>query len=252
MIMDTGELELRYGSHERQVVDVRMPSGSVRPIGLYYVHGGGWYAGKREDFHGHLEHFAERGFAAASTGYRIDEGSGFRDKIGDVTAGLQSFRELLALQAPEVERIAVLGSSAGAHLATMLALRSAGLAEERVPIAGCVSVNGPATLDVWPELQEEIRTKINWLQSDGSTVNEISPDVCVRDGCPPFLFLLAEYEHLFPHDHIRAFAESIEHHGGWTETVVMPETKHGFIYRLGGPAQDRALELIEAFLARLS
>jgi len=243
--------ELRFGPGERQLVDVRLPAAPTRRIGLYYVHGGGWYAGKRQDFHGHIEHFAERGFVAASTGYRIDENVGYRDKINDVTAGLAAFRDLLAERAPDVDRIVVLGSSAGAHLATMVALRSAESDDDRSPIAGCVSINGPGTVLPWPEQDANIRTKIEWLRSDGSSLDEISPERQVRDGCPPFLFVLAEYEHLFPHDQVREFAALIEQHGGWTETAVVPETKHGFVYTLGGPAQDRALELIEAFLDRV-
>jgi acetyl esterase/lipase len=242
--------ELRFGPGERQVVDVRLPA-KTRRIGLFYIHGGGWYAGRRQDFHGHLDHFAERGFAAAATGYRIDEHTGYRDKINDVTAGLRAFRDLLADRAPGVDRIVVLGSSAGAHLATMVALGSVGSDDERSPIAGCVSVNGPGTLVPWPEQDAGIRTKIEWLQADGTSLDELSPERQVPDGCPPFLFLLAEYEHLFPHDQVRQLAALIEQRGGWTETAVVPETKHGFVYALGGPAQDRSLELIAAFLDRL-
>ncbi len=244
--------ELRFGPAERQVVDVRLPERPTRTVGLYYIHGGGWYAGKRQDFHGHLDHFAQRGFVAAATGYRIEESAGYRDKINDVTAGLAAFREWLADQATEVDRVVVLGSSAGAHLATMVALRSAESDDQRSPIAGCVSVNGPGTLVPWPELDGNIRTKIDWLRADGSSLDELSPDRRVRVGCPPFLFLLAEHEHLFPHDQVRSLAGLIEQHGGWTETAVVPETKHGFVYTLGGPAQDRALELITAFLDRIS
>lgn len=244
--------ELRFGPAERQVVDIRLPDEPTQRIGLFYIHGGGWYAGGREAFHGHLDHFAARGFVAASTGYRIDEDTGYRDKISDVAAGLRAFRELLAVQASRVDRIVVLGSSAGAHLATMIALGSVDADDPRSPIAGCVSVNGPGTLVPWPELSDEIRTKIDWLLADGSTAEEISPERQVPDGCPPFLFLLAEHEHLFPHDHVRRFAALIEQRGGRTETAVVPETKHGFVYALGGPAQDRALELIAAFLDRIS
>lgn len=243
--------ELRFGPAERQVVDVRLPERPPNRIGLYYVHGGGWYAGDRRSFHGHLDHFAERGFAAAATGYRIDEAHGYRAKLDDVEAGLRSFRALLAEQAPDVDRIVVLGSSAGAHLATMIALRSAGTAD-RQPIAGCVSINGPGTLVPWPEQDDGIRTKIEWLLADGSSLDELSPERQVREGCPPFLFLLAEHEHLFPHDQVRALAALIERHGGRTETAVVPETKHGFVYALGGPAQDHALRLIEAFLDRVT
>lgn len=236
--------ELRFGDDERQVVDLRLPDRPLRPIGLFYIHGGGWYAGRRADFHGHVEHFAGLGYAAAATGYRIDEETGYRDKLTDVTAGLDRFRARLAEEAPEVDRIVVLGSSAGAHLASMIALGSA-------DIAGCVSVNGPGTMVPWPDQDAGIATKISWLVRDGSTYEEISPDRQVRDGCPPFLFLLAEYEHLFPHDQVRALAKIIESHGGWTETEVVPETKHGFVYALGNPATDRALEAISAFLERL-
>lgn len=239
--------ELRFGDDERQVVDLRLPDGPVRPIGLFYIHGGGWYGGKRADFHGHVEHFAGLGYAAAATGYRIEEQTGYRDKLADVTAGLDRFRARLAEQAPEADRIVVLGSSAGAHLATMVALGAA----DTAPIAGCVSVNGPGTMVPWPDQDANIATKISWLLGDGTTHEELSPDRQVRDGCPPFLFLLAEYEHLFPHDQVRELASLIERHGGRTETEVVPETKHGFVYALGNPATDRALAAISAFLERL-
>jgi len=244
------EDELRYGDAERQVVDVLVPPGPAHRIALCYLHGGGWYGGRRQDFAEHLDHFAGRGHVVASVGYRIEEETGYRDKIGDVAAGLRSFRALLAERAPETDRIVLLGSSAGAHLATMLALRP----EDRdatPPVVGCVAINPPGTMIPWPGLNSGLRTKIDWLRRDGSTAEEMSPERQVGPGCPPFLFPLAEYEHIFPHDQVRALAERIERHGGRAETFVVPGTKHGFVYRLGSPATDLTLARIEAFLDRL-
>src|SRR5690606_38069197 len=91
---------------ETQAVDLYdpLPAGSGRGAGglaVLFVHGGGWYGGARDAYHGWAEHAADRGHPAGSVGYRTHPESSYREKRDDVLAGWR----LLAEEHPAAERL---------------------------------------------------------------------------------------------------------------------------------------------------
>jgi acetyl esterase/lipase len=244
---------------ERRALDLVVPDGPLRNVALFYVHGGGWFAGAREQYHEHLEHFSGRGFVAASAGYRIAEGSIFPDKMADVAAGYALFCQLIADRGLPVDRIVLVGSSAGAHLATMLALQGLSAWTDSSPLirpTACVSVNGPGTMLGFDGMDDSIRASSEKLvgaryadDPKAEAFTAASPDCHVPADPPDFLFLIVGKERYFPHGYVRALADAVRAAGARAEVVLYPEAEHGFFYRLDGPDQRQALNDMDAFLA---
>jgi acetyl esterase/lipase len=117
--MDISEERITYGDHRRQYgLVVSPPEEKVRP-GHYaiYFHGGGWTFGKPETFVSATKPWVERGYRVIMPSYRRPPTVGLNGVVEDCRAAIRRF-------AP-VEKIVDLqigGISAGAHLASLMAL----------------------------------------------------------------------------------------------------------------------------------
>ena len=56
-------------------MDIFIPEKVTRDIALFFVHGGGWKAGSRNDFHNIMREFNAEGYICASTDYRLNTAS---------------------------------------------------------------------------------------------------------------------------------------------------------------------------------
>lgn len=247
----------------KRAIDVFEPEGDPRKTALFYVHGGGWHSGARDQFHYHLEHFSKVGYWTASAGYRLVPHVQWRDQLQDVMEGYDCFLRLLEKRDARIERIVVLGSSAGAHLASLLALMSPEqLGDRLVRLTGawrapdaCVSINGPGSMERWPDMNETIRDSIEKLvgrRYDDETAAEefasTSPDLYVREGTPDFLFQIVEREKYFPHELVYRMSEKIVAHGSKSHVILYEGAEHGFFYSLTSPIQQKALANLERYL----
>jgi acetyl esterase/lipase len=105
----------RYGSHPDQVADLLVPAREGPHPVVVLLHGGFWRAGlSRSLMDGLAAGLAERGWASWNVEYRRGAGAG-TTALHDVQAALAKLRKL---RAPlDLDRVAVVGHSAGGHLA---------------------------------------------------------------------------------------------------------------------------------------
>jgi acetyl esterase/lipase len=91
---------------------------------LVAVHGGGWQQGVRSAFRHCGSHLAEQGYAVLAVSYRFaNKGhKAFPQAVQDVIAAVQFVRGSAAAFGIDPGRIALIGASAGAHLAALAAL----------------------------------------------------------------------------------------------------------------------------------
>ncbi len=104
-------------------MDAYLPNGTGPFPAIIYIHGGGWVAGNRSDFSEIASLYALRGIAGFSIDYTLSSPyntSAWPQNLKDVIAALEFVRENAAVYHVDSEKIAVLGSSAGAHLASLV------------------------------------------------------------------------------------------------------------------------------------
>jgi acetyl esterase/lipase len=92
--------------------------------GLIFIHGGGWASGDKEFYTYWAAHSAERGYVCASIEYRKSDIAPFPAAVEDCKCAVRWMRANAAKYNINPDQIGVMGNSAGAHLAMMLAYSS--------------------------------------------------------------------------------------------------------------------------------
>jgi len=246
---------------EHPVIDVAPPS---RPNGaaIFFVHGGGWQEGSRRQWHAVMEHFAGLGYVCASTSYRFAPAHRFPAQFEDVRLGFSWFRSRAEEYGFGARRIASWGSSAGAHLAALLAVVSpddplgatGGLPVRDTVPAAVVCLCGVLTAFRYTEHDNIPEMLADFLGTDEDRdpelVRRASPLERVRGGEPPFLMIVGDADHTTPvalHERMR---DRLAACGGTGELHVLPGVEHGFGYGVSSSAQQRTIELAADFLRR--
>lgn len=116
----TKDIPYHSGGDPRQALDLFVPKNLDAPAPLLvFIHGGGWRAGNKGDYLSYNVHFAELGYVTASVGYRLSPANHFPSAVQDVKCAIAWLREHAKENHIDPERVAVVGGSAGGHLALM-------------------------------------------------------------------------------------------------------------------------------------
>ena len=138
---------LPYGDDPRQRMDVLAPTATpVRPWPvLVFFYGGGWDSGERGHYRWAAHALAARGFVVAVPDYRIVPTVHFPAFIEDAAAATARVGELAGQYGGDPARMGVVGHSAGAHLAMMIALDRRYMAAAGAPeiIRAAAGLAGP-------------------------------------------------------------------------------------------------------------
>jgi len=88
---------------------------------IVFVHGGSWRGGDRDDYRRYLVDYATRGYVTASVSYRFMQEAIYPAAVDDVRSALSWLAERAEDLSIDPERAALVGGSAGGHLAMMVA-----------------------------------------------------------------------------------------------------------------------------------
>ncbi len=112
-------LDIEYARVGEQVLklDLHLPKAANPPL-IVYVHGGAWRGGSKSDVP--IGKLLDHGFAIASVDYRLSTQAPFPAMIHDLKAAIRFLRAKSELFHLNTKRIAIIGSSAGGHLAALV------------------------------------------------------------------------------------------------------------------------------------
>ncbi len=236
-----------------RILDILEPEPGLpeQPVALFFVHGGGWRAGARADFHTIALAFRSLGFEVASTDYRLGGGVDLFGQIADVREALRFYADDLHRRGRS-ERVVLIGSSAGAHLALMVGLEEPPAAR----VAGVCVQAAPFTFEPWPDIFPAIWENMVSIigtpyAADPEPYRRASPNRLVRPEMPPVFALHAQNEHMFPLELTEEFIRKAAACGARAEYKIYPNTEHGFFYSLSRRQQKEAFEDILAFIHSL-
>jgi acetyl esterase/lipase len=108
-----------YGPDREQHITIsRLSTATGRQPVVYFVHGGSWIAGGRGEWAAEASRWARHGWTAVNIGYRLDVDGSLM--LGDVRSAVS---DIEGRPGVDPHRQILVGSSAGAHLASSIAVR---------------------------------------------------------------------------------------------------------------------------------
>lgn len=139
------QTNLRYGEHERHILDVYSPSGKTPESGwpvLIFFHGGGFIRGNKEHRSNIGWFFAQQGYTIIMPNYRLAPQSQWPCGPEDVASVYQWIVEQKQNQDFDTNNIFLMGESAGAAHVAAASLRKE-FQPEHWNIKGAILLSGP-------------------------------------------------------------------------------------------------------------
>jgi acetyl esterase/lipase len=242
-----------------RAIDLWIPEHPTKSQALYFVHGGGWRMGHREQMHAIMYGFYQQGYPCVSVCYRLKDAT-IATQLEDVRLGLALADRKLSEKGFSGDWV-VYGSSAGAHLALLAGLAAPGACGETVPessprIAGIIASSAPTHFEPWDNMFPEgwscIERAVGIPYEDNPEIYKtLSPVTHATAQSPPLMFLLGECEHMFPNKHSMDLVERLSADGHSSRYFVYDQAEHGFFYALTRPAQKKAFQDVLTFLNEL-
>ena len=161
-----GPTGVRYGPDPRHLLDVYQPETGTAPghapVVLFF-YGGNWTSGERAEYRFVGEALAANGIIAVVADYRLSPQVQYDGFLGDCALALQWTLAHAASLGGDPARVMVMGHSAGAYNAAMLALdprwlAPLGLTPDR--LAGWMGLAGP--YDFLPIVDPQVQVAFGW------------------------------------------------------------------------------------------
>lgn len=242
---------VHYGDHPQQVLYAWKPAsagdGKPRPV-LVFIHGGGWTDGNPKDYGFVARNFAAEGFVTVNLGYRLGEDGKFPNMLEDSAAGLRWVHDHIAEYGGNPNRIYLMGHSAGAYNAAMLALDRQWLGREGLgddTLKGVIGLAGP--YDFLPLDGPSVELAFG----DAPDLEKTQPVNFARSDAPPMLLATGSVDQTVRPGNSTALAARLRDKGVDIEPVVFDGMDHvGIILTMARPfdRDPRAKRAVLTFL----
>jgi acetyl esterase len=193
------------------------------------VHGGGWRSGERDDFPLWNAWLASKGYVVFDIDYRLSPPPSWQDAPADVRCAVGWVKENAARYGVDPERVALMGRSAGGHLALLTAYT-----QGSAPTRGCdvrkLQDSGVAAVAAfYPPTDLSRLSRLGYLGGMDRFLGG------TRDAVPERYRLLSPVSHVDPEDPPTFLA-----HGG-DDQIVSPWQSELLADRLRGAGVDHRL-----------
>lgn len=221
---------------------------------IVQIYGGAWQRGTPDDYAEFARYFAARGYVVFAIDYRHAPQFRFPEQMADVRTALAWVRRNAAKYGADTTRMALLGRSAGAHLALLAAYDAT-----EPPVRAVVGFYAPVDLvDAYrhppsPDPLEirDVETKFigAGLESAMAMYEKASPINAVRPGLPPTLLLNGARDHIVEARYGAMLDAKLRASGDTSILVTMPWADHAFDVIPNGPSGQLSRYVVERFLA---
>ncbi len=243
---------ISYGPHERHVLDVYRPDGDAGqgPIAVF-IYGGGWRAGERSTYGFVGAALASRGVTTVIPDYRLYPEVMFPEFVGDAAAAYRWAVDNIE-GAGTRRPIFLIGHSAGAHIAGLMAVDSRylnGGRDDAPAPAGFIGLAGPYSFD--PTTFETTRD----IFASVTDASRARPTELVTDDAPAALVMHGLDDETVRVWNTRTFAQALTKAGVTVEKLELPGIGHiGIVLSLSWPFRWRApvLEEMLSFMQRIA
>lgn len=224
-------------------LDLHRPQGENPPL-IVYVHGGGWRAGSKEDMP--VVDLYDQGFAIASVNYRLSTQAVFPAQVHDIKAAIRFLRANAGTYHINANKIAIIGSSAGGHLAALVGVsngdkelegRVGDHLDQSSDVQGIVSLYGASNLEtiLSQSTPQGLAYRIPALKlllgdtPDKKTVlaKLASPVAHLDKNDPPLLLIHGDADPQMPPQQSEELAKAYQVLGLPVTLIMLPGSRHG-------------------------
>ncbi|MGI9386775.1 MAG: alpha/beta hydrolase [Methyloligellaceae bacterium] len=235
----TIEHGLAYGSHPRHKLDIYRPDDDKGsgPI-VIFLYGGGWKAGHRDSYGFVGAALASRGMTTVVPDYRLYPEVSFPAFVADAALAYSWVWRRLNAKRQDPRPIVLLGHSAGAHIAALLAFNAdylKGVNAKASRPAAFVGLAGPYAFDptTWPTTKEIFATVAD--------ADRARPIAFVSSAAPPSLLIHGLEDTVVRLWNTRSMAKALKDAGIKTRKVEYENIGHiGVIAAISRPFRWRA------------
>ncbi len=233
------------------------PESSTQPDlhpAIVTIYGGAWRHGEPAATARFSAYMAAQGYTVVAIDYRHTPEYRFPTQLEDVQTALDWVGDRASDYRIDPNRIALVGWSAGAHLAMLAAYQTVGL-----PIRAVVNYYGPVNLAAGyydPPVPDPIDTRAvleAFLGGSPKQLTELyqqaSPIFSVRPDLPPTLLIYGQRDHVVKPSYGQQLYEQLQASGNVAAWIALPWAEHAFDAVFRGPSNQIALYYTERFLA---
>lgn len=238
-----GNIPYNNDTLQKHLLDIYLPPNAKGKIPVViFIHGGGWLSNNKYADMGYMKktvaEIVAGGFALASIDYRFSTQAVFPAQIQDCNRAVSFLYDHADQYGFDKNRFAVMGFSAGGHLASMLGLsKNNTIASFFMPgsdrgfsIKGVVDFYGPADLMLFPGSDDEKSPEALLIgaaplaRPDLSKV--ASPVTYVDKDDPPFLIIHGEKDELVSTKHSKLLSAWLTVAGVHNELIIVKDAPH--------------------------
>lgn len=206
------------------LLDIFRPEGpdELRP-GIVIYYGGGWRNGSKDQLRYYAQFLAKNGYVTITPEYRLREAGQWPRSIHDAKAAVRWMRAHAEEYHIDPERIGVMGNSAGAYLALMVAYTpddpffegDGGWPDERSDAQAVVDIYGPVDFTE-PERRDHhfvVGYMGGYYEESPDNYNRASPIRYVRADTAPTCVIHGTVDWLVPVHQSDWLVEALREHG---------------------------------------
>jgi len=230
--------DIAYGAGHDLKLDVYVPNGAENAPVVVFFYGGRWEHGDKKDYKFVGQALAAMGFVAVIPNYRLYPPARYKDFLGDCAEAVVWTHKFAHAYRGDADKLVLMGHSAGAYNAVMLALdpeflKAAG--GDPGWIKGAIGLSGP--YDILPLTSPDLRAIFG------------PPDQFVRSqavswangGNPPLLLIASKADRIVNVRNTEELFDRVKRANGPVEKVIYQDLNHGdTVADLAAPLRGRA------------
>ncbi|WP_416668562.1 alpha/beta hydrolase fold domain-containing protein [Egbenema bharatensis] len=250
------ERGIRFATVDRVDLTLNLyrPLESGRHPTIAMIYGGAWQNGTPANDETFSRYMAAQGYTVVTLDYRHAPQFRYPAQVEDIQTALSFIQTQAEALEVDIQRVALMGRSAGAHLASLV-----GYGQSPFPIRAVVNYYGPTNLTEGyndPPVPDPINTRaileaflggnpdqLPQLYRDASPIHQIRPNL------PPSLLVYPRRDHLVRAKFGQQLYEKLQGAGNQAVLLDIPWAEHVFDAVFSGVSNQLALYYTERFLA---
>ena len=238
-----GNINYNNDTLQKHLLDIYLPADAKEKLPLViFIHGGGWLVNDKYADIGYMKktvaEIVSSGFALASIDYRFSTQASFPAQIQDCNRAVSFLYDNADKYGFDKNRFALMGFSAGGHLASLLGLSKNNNIEKffmpgtnkSFSIKAVVDFYGPAELILFPGADNEKSPEGLLIGAAPLARPDLakaaSPITYVDKNDPPFLIIHGEKDDLVSPKQSRLLSAWLTVAGVYNELIIVKDAPH--------------------------